>query len=272
MPLDHLNLDLTSPPSAALDAPTAPDVPAAPRPEPEVMTRVLRLPTRSRRQARSIVKMQLDRLSPLPAAETLFDLAPMRQEGAETVYALGILRRRVLFDPAFADQRMVSAVREIEGVEVTFRFRNVGAVHDREVRYLKHAPRAALIALAVSAVALAANIRAETWREQRLPEIAAAQRLANQQARAAEQQTAARAEWTGLERTDAATRFLCVLSRVSEAAPNGLAIVSAAADPQQVTLRTAQGADASGLSRVGAVTEGPATNGQIAVFPQAVCA
>ena len=260
MPLDDLSLDLT---------PASPPVPAL-----EVMTRVLRLPTRAPRQARAIVRMQLDRLSPLPAADTLFDLVPLRQDGAETVYALGILRRAALGDPAFASQRTVTAKRTVEGEEVVFRFRNAGAVDDREARWLNHAPRLALVCLGIAAVALAGQLRAEQWREQRLPEIAAEKRLAAQQARLAEQQASARTDWLSLERADAATRFLCVAGLVGGALPGGLAVTSAVADSDTVTLTTGPGANLAALVGAGAAppTGGDPSGGGSVVFPREVCA
>lgn len=258
MPLDDLSLDLTG---------------AAPPPALQVMTRVLRLPTRSPRQARSIVRLQLDRLSPLPAADTVFDLVPLRVDAGETLYALGILRRSALADPAFGAQRTVVAVASVDGQEVRFRFRNSGAVDDRETRWLQHAPRAALVCLGLAAVALAGNIRAEQWREQRLPEIAAEQRLAAQQARLAEQRASARGEWLALERADASTRFLCVAARVAAARPGGLAVASVSADPQRVALTLAPGAEVAALAEaldLHAADAGSA-DAQTLVFPSEVC-
>lgn len=262
MPLDDLALDLTPTPS-----PT-------PAPALEVMTRVLRLPTRAPRQARAIVRMQLDRLSPLPAADTLFDLVALRQEAGETVYALGIVRRAALAGDAFSAQRTVTVTRSVEDQTVVFRFRNAGAVDDREARWLRHAPRTALISLGLAAVALAGNLRTEQWRERRMPEIAAEKRLIAQQARLAEQQASARTEWTALERTDAATRYLCVAGRVGAALPGGLAVTSAAADQHTVTLNHGPGSNVPALVAAGATppTGGdPARAGSV-VFPREVCA
>jgi hypothetical protein len=240
----------------------------------EVMTRVLRLPTRAPRQARAIVRMQLDRLSPLPAADTLFDLVALRQDGAETVYALGILRRAALADPGFANERTVTASRSVESENVVFRFRNAGAVDDREARWLKHAPRAALVCLGLAAVALAGQLRADQWRERRLPEIAAEKRLALQQARLAEQQASARADWVSLERADAATRYLCVAGQIGAALPGGLAVTSAAADPHTVTLTVGPGSNLPALVAAGATPQigrSSSAAGTV-VFPSEVCA
>jgi len=262
MPLDDLALDLTPahapPPAPALD----------------VMTRVLRLPTRAPRQARAIVRLQLDRLSPLPAADTLFDLVALRQDGGETVYALGILRRAALHDPAFSSQRTVTLARSVEGEDVVFRFRNAGAVDDREARWLKQAPRTALICLGIAAVALAGQLRAEQWRERRLPEIATEKRLIAQQARLDEQQSSARTEWMALERTDAATRYLCVAGRIGAALPGGVAVTSAAAHSQTVTLNYGPGSNVPALVTAGATPptgNDPAQAGSV-VFPREVCA
>ena len=262
MPLDDLTLELTP-------APTPPPAPAL-----EVMTRVLRLPTRAPRQARAIVRMQLDRLSPLPAPDTLFDLVALRQDGAETVYALGIIRRATLADPGFPTQRTVTVTRPVEGEEVVFRFRNAGAVDDREARWLKHAPRAALVCLGLAAVALSGQLRADQWRERRLPEIAAEKRLVAQQARLAEQQASARADWSSLERADAATRYLCVAGRIGAAVPGGLAVANAAADPHTVTLTVRPGSNVAALVAAGATPRiggDPSAAGSV-VFPREVCA
>ncbi|HYC98454.1 hypothetical protein [Brevundimonas sp.] len=260
MPFDDLALDLTpAPPS---------------RPELEVMTRVLRLPTRSVRQARAIVRLQLDRLSPLPAADTVFDLAPLRSDAGETVYALGVLRRSALADPALSDQRTVVVTKTVEGQAVAFRFRNPGVIDDREARWLKHAPKLALVCLGLAAVALAGQLRAEQWRDRRLPEIAAAQRLETRQVRLSGQRAAARAEWASLERTDAATRYLCAAGRIAAVRPGGVAVTGVIADPRRVTLALAPGTevapliDALGLPAPAAGSAGPAA----VVFPSEVCA
>ncbi|HYC74687.1 hypothetical protein [Brevundimonas sp.] len=257
MPLDDLSLDLKPA--------------SAPRPELEVMTRVLRLPTRSLRQARAITRLQLDRLSPLPVADTVFELAPLGHEAGETVYALGVLRRSALADPAFGAQRIVAVAKTVGGQDVVFRFRNAGAVDDREARWLRHAPRAAMVCLGLAAVALAGQLRAEQWRERRLPEIAAEQRLAARAARLVAQQAAARADWAALGRTDAATRYLCAATRIAAVRPDGVAVTGAAADGQRVSLTLAPGTDAASL--VAALELPPAAGAQtLAVtFPSEVC-
>lgn len=252
MPLDDLSLDLT------------------PARDLEVMTRVLRLPTGSSRQARRIVGLQLDRLSPLPSADVVYDLVPLRRDGAETVYALGLLRRSALSDPAFAARRTVQVSRAVEGAEATFRFRNAGAVTDQETRWLSHAPRIALACLALSAVALASNLRAEQWRERRLPEIANAQRQAAREARQAQQQQDAWTEWNALERTDAATRLLCVASRLSS---DPLSVAAVSADADKVTMTPITTAARARLQSSGG-TSTASVAGQPApvTFPGRICA
>jgi hypothetical protein len=255
MPPDHASPDLTLalPPSAR---------------EAEVMTRVLRLPTGSLRQARAIVRMQLDRLSPLPVASVLFDLVRLPSPpGAEIPYALGILRRSILRDPAFVNRRIVALARSVDGVEVTFRFRNAGAVDDRETRWLAQAPRAAALALGLAAVALAGQIRADQWREARLPVIAAEQRTAARAARDAGAQAAATADWRALDRTDAATRFLCVTGKIAAVDRKAVAVAgfSAEAGQVRVTPRDADGAarlaDAGGVPATAGAGAAPVTFG-----------
>jgi len=237
MPLDsvpELTLDLSSPAR-----------------EVEVMTRVLRLPTDSVRQARKIVRMQLDRLSPLPVTSVVFDLVRLERAGGETTFALGILRRSALLDPAFANRRMVALARSADGTEVVFRFRNASAVDDRETRLLAHAPKTAAVALGLAAVLLAGQIRADHWREARLPAIAAEQRIAARAARDARDQTAALAEWRSLDRSDAATRLLCIASKITAADRSPLALAGAASDATQVRLAPLDTGDAARLAAAG---------------------
>lgn len=256
MPLDNL-IDLTPP----LAAP----VPAA-----EVMTRVLRLPTASPRQARAMVRLQLDRLSPLPPSNIVYDLAVLRRDGAETVYALGIIRRSALDGGETANRGGLQVRQKIEGVDVVFRFRDPDAAGDLETRWLKHAPRAALIALGVAAVMLAANLRTEQWRERRLPEIAAAQRLAARDAIARRETGDAREAWSALTRADAATRFLCVGSRIATIRPGGVRATAVSADSRKVILTLSSG-DAPGLAGAGGeVTPSNGAATQV-VFPETVC-
>lgn len=243
MPLHDLSLDLTSPGRAVAGAPAS----AAP-PLLEVMTRALRLPTLSKRQARSIVRMQLDRLSPLPVPEIVFDIVLVRPEGAEGLWALGLARKAALRDPALAATAVVSVAKSVEGAEVLFRFRNRSAVSDQETRWLKHAPTAALIAAGLAAAALAGNIRSDLWRERRLPEIAEAARVQARLARDARQERDARTEWTGLQRADASTRLICILSRLEAKAPGGMPITRLSATPQAVTLQTPLDADVAALT------------------------
>jgi len=255
MPLDDSFPDLTPPP-------------AAPVPPLEVMTRVLRLPTTSPRQARAIVRLQLDRLSPLPLSSIVYDVVTLRRDGAETVYALGIIRRAAL-DSAPATGGL-QVQQQIEGVDVVFRFRDPDAAGDLETRWLKHAPRAALVALGIAAVMLAANLRAEQWRERRLPEIAAAQRLAARDAIARRETADALQAWSALTRADAATRFLCVGGRIATVLPAGIQATAVSADSRKVTL-TVAGGQAAVLAEAGgqaAPSNGAATQ---VVFPETVC-
>lgn len=252
MPLDELSLDLT-PPTARV-------------PDLEVMTRTLRLPTASPRQARSIVKLQLDRLSPLPISEIVFDLVSLKRDGAETVYALGLLRQAALKQSAFAARRVVQVPHLVDGQNVVFRFRNPGVVTDHETRWLAQAPRFALVALGLASVVLAFSIRIEEWRDRRLPEIAAEQRLNTRQALAARQSQQAWSEWSGLERSDAAVRFLCVASLLS---PDAVQITAVTADTNQLAMMPANEAASARLQAAGGTAEkGPLG---LVTFGQEVC-
>ncbi|QDH72313.1 hypothetical protein [Brevundimonas sp. M20] len=223
----------------------------------EVMTRIVSLPTTSLRQARAIVRLQLDRLSPLPPKDVVFDLVRLKTTGAETGYALGILRRSALQNPAFASRRAITATRSVDGVEATFRFRNIFAVDDREARWLVHAPRAALIALGLAAVALAGQMRADQWKAQRLPEITEAQRETARRTRDARERNAALADWAALERTDASTRLLCVGGAIGT---QPVPVLNLSADTRQVTFTPENTADIARLETLGAEAQ-PASGG-----------
>lgn len=246
-----------------------------PVPEPalEVMTRVLRLPTHSVREARAIVKMQLDRLSPVPLAETVYDLVLVRPEGAEGVFALGITRRAGLSGPAFADRRTVAVTRTVDGASVVFRFHNPDGVDDRERRLLQHAPKAAVIAVGVTALLMAAAFKADQWREHRLPEVAGEQREAALARRASDERTGARADWVALERADASSRLLCVMTRVRRARPDqSIPVLSLGADAKQVTVQTTAGASSDALTAAGARVGQAQGSGAEVVFGAGVCA
>lgn len=257
MPLDDLSLDLT--PRAAEPAPAV-----------EVMTRVLRLPTGSPRQARAMVRLQLDRLSPVPSSSVAYDLAMLRREGSETVYALGIVRRSAIENGAPTTRGILQVSQEIEGVDVVFRFRDPDAAGDLETRWLKHAPKAAVLALGVAAIMLAGNLRTEQWRERRLPEIATAQRLAAREAIAQRETAEALKAWTDLTRADAATRFLCVGDVIGSVRPGGIRATNLSADSRHVMLTVNTG-DATALRNQGG--DPVPSNGVTTqvVFPETVC-
>ena len=265
---DDLTLSLIPPPAMA----DAVDIPEPPRLE--VMARLIRLPTRSLRQARSIVRMQMDRLSPLPMAEVVFDLVLIRAEGAETLYGLGIIRKGALADPAPGGKSIVEAHRTVEGHPLVFRYRSPNAVNDWELRWLKHAPTAAVLVLGLAAVLWAGQVRSDAWRERRLPEIAAAQRHAAKVARDAEQQSQARGAWLSLDRADAATRLTCVAAALQPAAPGqGLPVTSIQAAPDRVVLTAATDRFSKALADAGGavVPAGPPPSGIVATFTSEAC-
>lgn len=185
--------------------------------------------------------MQLDRLSPLPATDTAYDLVMIRQDGAETLYALGIVRKAHLRDAAYANRRHIALTRTVETTEVAFRFRNPHAVDDREVRWLKHAPRAAVIALGLALVTAAAG-----------------QREAAREALDAKLLTSARADWTGLERTDAATRLLCVAQKVGVTGEAPVPLLGYAGEADELVLRLPEGTNTASLLTAGGVEQGGA--------------
>ena len=236
-----------------------------------LMTRVMRLPTSSIREARSIVRLQLDRLSPLPASETVFDVVPLQAEQAQGVYAVGILRRALLSSPPYDTRAVLTLTRDVEGRSVTFRFRNAGATSEAEARYLKHAPHALMIALGIAAVCLSIQVKAADWRDQQLPAIASEARALNVAQRDNRNQTEARAEWMALERRDAATRILCLDARLGE--PERPAVIRhLRADADRLTVVTNTEAEQSRLQSVGGqpVSAGDPTAGL--VFEDRECA
>lgn len=207
-----------------------------------VMTRLMRLPTRSVREARSIVRLQLDRLSPLPSAETVFDVVSVRSEAGQGVYAVGILRRAILSTPPYDARPVLSLTRDVDGQRVTFRFRNAGATSEFEARYLKYAPHALTMALGVAVLALSVHVKVEDWHDARLPAIAAETRARNVAVREGGHQRDARGAWMALERRDASTQILCLGLRLG-ALDRPVAIRHLRADGDRVTLTARQEAD-----------------------------
>lgn len=188
--------------------------------EPAVMARMVRLPTQSIRQARSIVKLQLDRLSPVAAADAVFDLVLLRTEGAEGVYALGVVRKGAL-EGLPNEASALQIARMVEGAEVTFRFRRPGAALDFETRWLARAPQVAAIAVGVAVLAVSISFKVSEWRDRALPELAAAERAGTLATRAAGQRLEARDAWLDHERTDGATSILCLNARLTGREPDG---------------------------------------------------
>lgn len=216
-----------------------------------LMTRMMRLPTSSIREARSIVRLQLDRLSPLPASETVFDVVPLQAEKAQGVYAVGILRRAILSSAPYDTRPVLTLTRDVEGRSVTFRFRNADATSEFEARYLKHAPHALMIALGIAAVSLSIQVKAGEWRDREMPEVASQARALNVAQRDNRNQTEARAEWLALERRDAATQVLCLGARLGEFNPPAV-VRQLRADADRLTVVSTSEADQSRLRSVGA--------------------
>lgn len=216
-----------------------------------LMTRVMRLPTSSIREARLIVRLQLDRLSPLPPSETLFDVVPLQAEKGQGVYAVGILRRAILSSAPYETRPVLALTREVEGRSVTFRFRNGGATSQFEARYLRHAPHALMIALGIAAVSLSIQVKAGEWRDRQLPAVASQARAQNVAQRDSRNQTEARAEWMALERRDAATQVLCLGARLAEFDPPAV-VRQLRADADRLTVVSTSEADQSRLRSVGA--------------------
>ena len=215
------------------------------------MARMVRLPTQSVRQARSIVKLQLDRLSPVPAADAIFDLVLLRAEGAEGVYALGVVRKGAL-EGLPDEASTLQIMRKVEGAEITFRFRRPGAALEFETRWLAHAPQVAAIAVGVAALAVSAGFKVGEWRDRALPELAAAERAGNLARRAGGQTLEARDAWLDHQRTDGATRILCLNARLTGRAPSGgYTIDGLSADARNTRISSTDASLKSALATLG---------------------
>ena len=242
---------------------------ADPAPEPtlqaqlEVMTRIVHLPTGSRVQARSIIRLQLDRLSPLPVAEILFDVVPLGRQNDQTRYPLGVIRLDALNDPAFQRQRLLEARRSVDGADAVFRFRNPFVRSELEAQVLRHAPTALVICAGLAALTLAAADRAERWKARRLPEIEREVVLAQRAAAAETARNAAVTAWAGLERVEAATRALCVLTRLEQTG-EVWRVQSIDAQAEAVSITFAPSTDTEHLRATGAsVDDAPEENGRL---------
>ena len=243
---------------------------ADPAPEPapearlEVMTRTVRLPTASRAQARDIIRLQLDRLSPLPRADILFDVVPLDRQGGETRYALGVVRKAALDDPAFTRRRLVEVRRLVDGAEAVFRFRNPFMRSDWEPRLLRHAPAALVVCAGLAALMLAAADRSERRKERRLPEIAREAVVARRAAEAETTRISSLTAWAGLEHGDAATRALCVLTRLEQTGAVWT-VQGLRAGAEGVSITFAPPLDAVRLAAIGASVDAtPDADGHVA--------
>lgn len=217
-----------------------------PTPDLAVMTRVLRLPTGSTRQARKIVKLQLDRLSPIPAGEALWDLILLRLDGAEGVFALGLIRKSEL-NP---DEPQRSARRPVDDQEVVFQFRNGQAASFQEAKLISRAPGWVLTALCAAALSLSIAAKADEWRDLRLSEIARDMRDQRKFVRDHEAEEQARKAWTAVSETDAALQWLCLATRLRQDQAAPTAVASLETTPNGTVLITR---DATALPRLQAL-------------------
>lgn len=217
-----------------------------PTPDLAVMTRTLRLPTVSVRQARRIVRLQLDRLSPIPPAEALWDLVRLRIEGAEGVFALGLIRKVELK----ADEPKRISRRTVEDQAVVFQFRNGQAASLQEAKLLARAPGFVLTALCVAALSLSVAAKAGSWRDTRLPELAQEMRDQRKALLRQEEEGQARQTWTTLADTDAALQWLCVSTRLRQADARPASIASVEIGASGIGLITR---DATAVARFQAV-------------------
>ena len=123
-------------------------VSAAASPKLRVFVRVVSLPTTKLARARAAVELQLDRLSPVPRDEVVFDVAPLGASvGAATRYAVGIVGRDDLTAAGalFPEQAFLRESATADGVAAQFRFRNPVFLDHQNGR---------LISLGVNAVVL----------------------------------------------------------------------------------------------------------------------
>lgn len=247
--------------------------PVAAAPTPQVMARLMRLPTTSRARARAIIKLQLDRLSPLPVAETAFDLALVGREDTDGLFALGIVRKTDLIRPETRSRRTIALAQDVEGKRVVFQFRNPGWAGPGQPLWMRHAPRAAILAAAFAAVALAGAHRSSVWATGELPRLEAEGQARLAAARLASEQTAARAAWQKIDQIDAATRLTCVLERLDRPASGRLTLLGLTADPDRIVLMLEGRVDAAALSAAGAALQPPTSSDDAttAVFEGGEC-
>ncbi|MNR43374.1 hypothetical protein D3C85_1619870 [compost metagenome] len=99
-------------------------------------------------------------------------------------------------------------------------------------------------------------------------EIAAGQREAAREALDAELLTSARADWTGLERTDAATRLLCVSQKVSPPSDAPVPLLGYAGEADELVLRLPEGTNTASLLTAGGVKQG---GPNVIAFGQEIC-
>lgn len=241
------------------------------RPVLNVMARIIRLPTSSRREALKIVRLQLDRLSPIPVVETVFDLAMIDRELSQGVFALGLIRRSALSDPIHAASRQITVRQNVEGHAVIFRFRNASAASNWERRWLAKAPILAPWMAGVAVVTLAGAMQSGAWREVRATQAADDGREYELQIRRVRDQAGARRDWKDLETVDAATRLSCVLARVGPTQGPRLGISRMSADADSVRMTLTHAADRDRLAVLGADTSGGAPGSTTAIFGSDVC-
>lgn len=253
-------------------APAPPEItPSAP--PPQVMARLLRQPTTSRMKARAIVRLQLDRLSPLPPAETVFDLVLVERAGTEGVFALGVVRKADLARAEFHGQRVIALSQQVEGASAVFRFANPSWAGPKAPEWLRHAPSAAVLAGTLALVAAAGAHRSAAWTAQELPRIAAEGEARAAAAVLATEQQTARTDWSRLELGDTATRLQCVLDRLNQGDGGQVALLGLTADPGRVVLTIQAPVNEAALAETGAglQSEAEADGATTAIYEGGAC-
>jgi hypothetical protein len=262
MPLDDSPLTLVpeSPGAAADDE----------RSSLQVLVSIIELPTQSVRDARRMVALQLDRLSPIPAKAAVFDVALLPQEGGRRRVALAIARAIDLDRPEFKTLRRIAVRRLVENQRVSFSFKNPYADPLGDVRLLHRAPQACLVLLPIALISLAGAYRIDQWATSTRAARADQEQAALQKAISLRQQSLARAAWRSLERTDGSTKILCVLTRIGNGAPSALPIVNLIAEPTRVVVATTAPEGTTRLRSAGATIEAQGDR-LTGAFGQEVC-
>lgn len=203
-----------------------------------VLVRTLVLPTTSLKRAAQAVRLQLDRLSPAPESEILYDLAMVGEgaDGGGATWAVAFARRTAVARACAALERPSVAVEKtVAGREVTFRFRDPSGGFVGRPAWAPWAAPAAAIGFAVAVLlgAIDISIREELTS---LRADGGAKATADRAWREASDRDVAVRSWLASSRDSADAMVLCAMGVVVEATAGRHALVSLDGGPGLATL------------------------------------